>query len=129
MRAARGNLGILFIAGFGPIVRDHGVRSSAVSVPPEGVSSEGESVSVGKAFRWASLETIRQRLALLGKRQRYRIEAVTLARGRRAVWEHVSQVTSTTCAHLFYPHHSVAGVAHAANVRLIVRPEEARPSC
>src|SRR5690348_8764111 len=40
----------------------------------------------------------------------------------------MAQMTAAACTHFLRADHSIAAVAHAANVRLLVRPEEARPA-
>src|SRR6185312_15584473 len=79
-------------------------------------------------LRGASSEQVRQWLACIGKRQRYRVQAMPLAGGRWPVRKYMSQVATATCAHLFHPHHTVARIAQALDVRLVVGPEETRPA-
>src|SRR6185437_3168825 len=65
---------------------------------------------------------------MFGERQRHRVEAMALARRRRAIGKNVAQVATATRAHLLHSDHSIAGVAKTTDMRLIVGPEEARPT-
>src|ERR1700674_553748 len=83
---------------------------------------------IDRSFGSASLEHIGQCLAALGKRQRYRIEAVPLPRGTRAVRKHVAKMAAAARANLLHANHSMTAVAYAFDVRFIVGFEKTRPA-
>src|SRR6516162_6258620 len=53
---------------------------------------------------------------------------MTLTGRRWAIGKDVAEMASAARAHFLHPDHSIAGVAQAADVRLVVRLEEARPA-
>src|SRR5205085_9644156 len=59
--------------------------------------------------------------------QRHRIDAITLARRRRAVWKHVPLVRAAPRADDFGPHHAEAGVADIFEMLGRKRRRKARP--
>src|SRR5690606_16995029 len=67
-------------------------------------------------------------LALVDEAQRDRIEAMALMGRRRAVGEDMAKVAAAARAYDLGADHAVAGVADAADVRLVVGLEEAGPA-
>src|SRR5215475_12738768 len=53
---------------------------------------------------------------------------MTLTGRRRAIGKDVAEMASAARAHFLHPDDSITGVAKAADVRLVVRLEEARPA-
>lgn len=53
---------------------------------------------------------------------------MTLASWGRAVREYVPEMAPAACADLFHADHPIAGIAHPANVCLVIGPEEAWPT-
>src|SRR5690242_8853062 len=87
-----------------------------------------DSAGVRRALGSASSQHVRQGVARFDEAQLHRVQAVALASRRRAVGKHVAEVAAAARADLLGAHHAVAGVADIADVRLVVRPEEARPA-
>src|SRR5580704_15776892 len=79
-------------------------------------------------FRSTALQRIGQCFAALGKRQGYRIEAVPLTGGTRAVGKHVAEVAAAARANFLHPNHAMAAVPKAFDMRFIVGFEETRPA-
>src|SRR5262245_10955226 len=73
------------------------------------------------------MKYVRQRLARVGERQRHRIEAVTLPGRRRSVGKDVPEMAAAARTNFFHTHHAVDRVPQTADMRLVVRPEKARP--
>src|SRR6266478_1734677 len=80
------------------------------------------------AFRGASLQYVGQRVALLDKSERYRIQTVSFAGRRRSVRKDMAKMAAAAGAHLFDANHAVAGIAKALDVRLVVRRKETWPT-
>src|SRR5689334_11525370 len=53
---------------------------------------------------------------------------MTLARWRRTVRKHVPKMASAAGTNFLHPHHSIARIAYALDMRVRVRPEKAGPT-
>src|SRR5262245_4186189 len=82
----------------------------------------------GLALRGTTPELVGQRFVLGGKVQRYGVDAVAQARGRRAVAEDVPLVAAAAGAEKLGTHHAVARVVLFTQVIVVERRREARPA-
>src|SRR5262245_46628365 len=104
------------------------VWSKATASYPTAASTVTASAFPNFPFGRSPFQLVRQLLPICRERQRHRVDAIAIARRRRAVREDMALVRAAAGANDLGPHHAIAGIANLSQIPVGERSRETGPA-